>query len=300
MAARRTQPLPEASGGSMSPEEAYRLCLDLARAHYENFSVATRFLPAHLITHMAAVYAYCRTVDDLGDEAPGDRLLRLDAWREDLLRCYGDAPRHPYLVALQQTIRAFDIPKEPLLKLVTANRMDQGRGRFATYQELLHYCAHSANPVGHLVLYVFGYRDAERQRLSGATCTALQLANFWQDVRRDYAKGRIYLPQEDMARFGVTERDVAEGRATPEFRELLAFEVERARALFRQGWRLVGMVDGKLKLDLALFTRGGLRVLDAIAAQDYDVLSRRPRVTAGRKAWLLARTWLELRLGLIG
>lgn len=275
-------------------EESYRRCLALARSHYENFSVATKFLPRELVPATAAVYAFCRTVDDLGDEAPGDRLALLDKWERDLLRCYTGSPEHECLPALQDTIRRFNIPREPFLKLVQANRMDQVNKRYPTYRDLLFYCDHSANPVGHLVLYVFGYRDAERQRLSDHTCTALQLANFWQDVRRDYAMGRIYLPLEDMERFGCTEQVIAQGVATPEFKRLVAFEVERARRLFHEGLPLVGMVSGKLRLDLALFSRGGLRVLDAIERQDYDVLRKRPEVTKGRKLWLLLSTMVHV------
>lgn len=284
----------------VSVDEAYRRCLALARSHYENFSVATRFLPREALPFMAAVYAFCRTVDDLGDEAKGDRVALLAEWEQDLLRCYGGAPQHPYLLALQDTIARFDIPKGPFIKLVQANRMDQATKRHSTYQDLLRYCDHSANPVGHLVLYVFGYRDEERQRLSDNTCTALQLANFWQDVRRDYAMGRIYLPLEDLKRFGCAEQTIAGGEATPEFRRLMAFEVERARELFLKGLPLVGTVSGKLKLDLALFSRGGLRVLDAIREQGYDVLTKRPQVTKARKAWLLLGTYLDLKRGRLG
>lgn len=289
-----------APGGPVTVDGAYRRCLALARSHYENFSVATRFLPRDLIPFMAAIYAFCRTVDDLGDEAKGDRVALLAEWERDLLRCYGGAPRHPYLLALQDTIARFTIPKEPFLKLVQANRMDQVNKRHSTYQDLLFYCDHSANPVGRLVLYVFGYRDEERQRLSDYTCTALQLANFLQDVRRDYAMGRVYLPLEDLERFGCAEQAIAAGAATPEFKRLMAFEVERARELFLKGLPLVGAVSGKLRLDLALFSRGGLRVLDAIREQGYDVLRKRPQVTKARKAWLLFGTYLDLKRGRLG
>ena len=148
--------------------------------------------------HIFAVYAFCRFVDDLGDEYDGDRIEALDAWEREVNLCYEGTPRHPYMVAMQETVRAFDIPREPFVKLIEANRMDQVNVRYETYEDLEHYCRHSANPVGQMVLYVFGYRDEERHRLSGYTCTALQLANFWQDVARDYAMGRIYIPQEDM------------------------------------------------------------------------------------------------------
>ena len=277
-------------------DEAYSQCTRLARTHYENFTVGTRFLPREVLPHVCAVYAFCRFVDDLGDEAPGERLRLLDLWEGDLKRCYDEAPHHPYMVALQNTIQTFDIPAEPFLKLIEANRIDQRQHRHPTYEDLLSYCDHSANPVGHLFLYLFGYRDQERQRLADFTCTALQLTNFWQDVRRDFEMGRIYIPQEEMERFECTEDDLASGRCTPGFRRLMAFEVQRARELFHQGMALVDRVEGIVKLDIKLFTLGGLSVLDAIQRQGYDVLRKRPVVTKGRKLWLLTKTYLGMKL----
>ena len=279
-----------------SVEESYALCERLAKSHYENFSIGSWFLPRETSKHFYSVYAFCRFVDDLGDEYHGDRLEALDLWEREVERCFDGAPRHAYMVALQQTISTFDIPKEPFLKLIQANRMDQTNRRYATYRELEHYCQHSANPVGRLVLYVCGYRDEERQRMSDDTCTALQLANFWQDVSRDFAMGRVYIPQEDMARFDYTEDDLAKGLANPEFRRLMAFEVERTRELFGKGQKLVGLLDGKLKLDVALFSLGGMKVLDAIERQDFDVLSRRPTVSKTAKLRLMMGALLRLRL----
>ena len=287
---------PTKTAASGALDQAYQACITLAQDHYENFSVVTRFVPKERLPHVAALYAYCRTVDDLGDEAEGDRLRLLDEWQADLERCYSGTPEHPYLLALQQTTRAFDIPPEPLLKLVTANRMDQRQGRYATYDDLLRYCDHSANPVGRLYLYLLGYRDEERQLLSDSTCTALQLANFWQDVRRDHTMGRVYLPVEDLERFAVPEATLGGDIATDAFRRLMAFEVERARGLFEDGLALARRVDGIDRLHLRLFTLGGLRVLDAIRGQGYDVLRKRPVVTGRRKAWLLLRTYVTMKL----
>jgi len=279
-------------------EEAHRYCARLARSHYENFTVGSLLLPRDKRRHVYAIYGFCRFVDDLGDEASGDRLELLQCWEEELTLCYSGTPHHPIMLALQETIRASDIPQEPFLKLIEANRMDQRQRRYATYQELLHYCDHSANPVGRLVLYLFDYRDAERQRLSDYTCTALQLANFWQDVARDYRKGRVYIPQEDMERFGYTEEELGRGVVNASFRRLMAFQVDRAQELFRRGMPLIDMVRGVVKLDVALFSAGGLEVLNSIRRQEYDVLSRRPALSRGRKAWLLVSTWLRMRLGL--
>ena len=290
MASTTVQDIPE----RLAP--AYRECIALARSHYENFTVAGRFLPKRLLPHVAAIYAYCRGVDDLGDEAAGDRLALLNAWEADLDLCYAGTPTAPHLQALQHTIRAFAIPPEPFRKLITANRMDQTQSRYATFADVLHYCEHSADPVGFLYLLLFGYDDEARRRLSDATCTALQLANFWQDVRRDWDKGRVYLPQEDMERFGYTEKELAEGVCNQAFRNLMAWEVERVQGLFERGLPLVEMLEGTARLHVKLFSLGGMRVLDAIRAQDYDVLSKRPVVSGRRKAWLLAKTYLGMKL----
>src|SRR5262245_43172694 len=195
-------------------DAAQGYCERLARSHYENFSVATWFLPAKLRQHFYNVYAYCRISDDLGDEV-GDAqqsLELLDQWESELDACYAGSPRHPVFVALAETVRRFDIPKHEFSDLLIAFRQDQTVTRFETFDDVLGYCRYSANPVGHLVLYLCGYRDAERQQLSDYTCTALQLANFWQDVAVDFGKGRIYLPLEDLRRYGVTEDDIARRR----------------------------------------------------------------------------------------
>jgi squalene synthase HpnC len=277
--------------------EARAYCERLARTHYENFSVATWFLPAKLRQHFFNVYAYCRISDDLGDEV-GDTaasLQLLDQWQLELDACYSGSPRHPVFVALADTVRRFDIPKQPFLDLLTAFRQDQSVGRYPAFEDLLGYCRNSADPVGRLVLYVCGYRDAERQALSDFTCTALQLANFWQDVSRDYAKGRIYLPLESLQRFGVSEQDIAAQHNTPAFCELMRFEVERARDWFRRGLPLVGKVDRELAIDIELFSRGGQEILNAIERQGFKVLGNRPAISKSRKLLLVARAaWGKL------
>ena len=284
------------ASSTTSLEEALRYCERLAKTHYENFNVGSWLLPRKLRQHVFNVYAYCRTVDDLGDEVEGDRLAQLDEWQEDLVRCYGGQPKHPVLVALQATIQRFDIPREPFLKLIEANRMDQRVHRFPTYTDLLHYCDHSANPVGHMVLYLFGSRDEERQKLADATCTALQLANFWQDVSRDLDMGRIYIPLEDMDRFGYTEDELRAKRYNDKFGELMAFEIDRVRQLFHEGLKLVDLVSDGLKVDLELFSRGGIKVLDAIEQSGYDVLSRRPALSSFDKARLFVPVLLKHQL----
>jgi squalene synthase HpnC len=298
--------------------EARTRCLRLARRHGENFTVLSLLAPRALRTHLAVVYAYCRAVDDLGDEGrlprelepsgslkrsapsgaapragnspavpPGPgRLELLDRFESELDLAYAGHPTIPLFVALAATIREFDLPREPFARLIEANRIDQERKRYATYSDLLYYCERSATPVGRLVLGLYRVRDAELERLSDATCTALQLANFWQDVKRDLAMGRIYLPQEDLARFGVAETDLAGEKGPGAFRQLMQFEVERARALFAEGLPLVGRVSGHLRVDLALFSRGGLAILDKIERQGYDTIARRPSLSRAEKGWI--------------
>lgn len=274
--------------------EALAYCERLARTHYENFSVATWFLPRRLQPHFYSVYAYCRISDDLGDEVgdPHLSLQLLDEWEAELDGCYLGSARHPVFVALAQTIRACEIPKDPFANLLRAFRQDQTTPRYQSFEDLLGYCVNSANPVGRLVLYACGYRDAERQELSDFTCTALQLANFWQDVAVDYGKGRIYLPLNDMSRFGVSEQTIALRGATPEFLRLMEFQVERAREWFERGLPLVEKVDRELAIDIELFSRGGQEILNAIERQNFDVLRRRPAISKPRKLALVARAAL--------
>ncbi|HEY1461892.1 MAG TPA: squalene synthase HpnC [Terriglobales bacterium] len=274
--------------------EAQEYCRKLARSHYENFSVATWFLPERLRQHFSNVYSYCRISDDLGDEVgdPAVSLELLDQWEAELDACYAGNPRHPVFVALNETIQKFNIPKQPFSDLLKAFRQDQTITRFPTFQDVLNYCHYSANPVGHLVLYLCGYRDAARQALSDFTCTALQLANFWQDVTPDYAKGRVYLPLEDLQKFDVSEADIASAKNSPAFCEMMRFEVTRARDWFARGLPLVKQVDKELAIDIELFSRGGQEILNAIEKQKFAVLGNRPSISKPRKLALVARAAL--------
>ena len=278
-----------------SLQEAYSYCERLARTHYENFSVATWFLPKRLRQHFFNVYAYCRISDDLGDET-GDcaaSLQLLDEWESELNACFSGAPRHPVFVALAGTVREFEIPKHEFSDLLTAFRQDQTTTRYQTFDDLLGYCRYSANPVGHLVLYLCGYRDEERQQLSDYTCTALQLANFWQDVSADFEKGRIYLPVEDLRRYGVSEDEIRASQNTRQFCEMMRFEVQRAREWFDRGFPLVGKVSQDIAIDIELFSRGGQEILNAIERQAFAVLGNRPAISKRRKLALVARAALH-------
>jgi squalene synthase HpnC len=261
----------------------------LATHHYENFHVVSFLLPKRLHQDFYNVYAFCRWADDLGDEI-GDRqesLRLLGWWREQLRAMYAGEASHPVFVALRGAVDRHSIPEEPFADLIRAFVQDQTVSRYRTYEELFEYCRYSANPVGRLVLRLCGYSDADRVRLSDATCTALQLANFWQDVTVDLAKDRVYLPIEALERHGASVDDVLARRPTPAFRAAMREVVERAQELFEQGLPLAGMVDRRLSLDLDLFSRGGMRVLDKIRERDYDVLSGRPAISRGERVRLL-------------
>ena len=261
----------------------------LATHHYENFHVVSFLLPKRLHQDFYNVYAYCRWADDLGDEI-GDRsesLRLLEWWSRELEAMYQGRAAHPVFVALGGTVQRHAIPRQPFADLIQAFIQDQKVTRYANWEELFGYCRCSANPVGRLVLYLCGYSDAERQRLSDATCTALQLANFWQDVTVDFLKDRVYIPLDVLARHGATVEDVAARRFTPGFGETMREIVSRARELFLEGLPLIGMVDRRLALDLDLFSRGGLRVLEKIEQQGYDVLAARPAISKAERVRLL-------------
>jgi squalene synthase HpnC len=278
-------------------DEARAWCHQLASTHYENFHVATFFLPRIMRPHFESLYAFCRASDDLGDEV-GDTataLRLLDAWGRMLDQCY-DAPaqsRHPVFVALRETIAACDLPRTLFHDLLRAFRQDQVKTRYDTWDEAVEYSRYSANPVGRLVLMVCGYRDEARALLSDSICTGLQLANFWQDAVRDSEIGRRYIPTEYMNRFSVEEGQI-EGRVfTPEFGAMMHALVERTREMLHQGSALSITVDDDLRVTLDLFRKGGDAILDGIAAQNYDVLRGRPVVTRRTKLMLLLGALLD-------
>lgn len=263
----------------------------LATHHYENFHVVSVLLPKALHQDFYNVYAFCRWADDLGDEI-GDKqesLRLLSWWREELHAMYGGEVVHPVFVALRTTVQKHEIPREPFDRLITAFVQDQTVTRYPNFQDLFEYCVNSANPVGHLVLYLCGYRDAERQRLSDFTCTALQLANFWQDVTVDLGKDRVYLPLDLLAKHNYTVDELFALRFDSRFQAVMREAVEVADDLFRKGLPLIETVNRRLALDLELFSRGGMKVLDKIRAQGYDVLKRRPEVTKAERVALMLR-----------
>lgn len=281
----------QTGGTKHSEAESLEYTRWLATHHYENFHVVSFLLPKSLHQDFYNVYAFCRWADDLGDEI-GDtqESLRLLAWwREELHGMYSGNPAHPVFVALKTTIERCAIPIEPFDRLITAFEQDQTVTRYSSFADVFAYCVNSANPVGHLVLYLCGYRDAERQRLSDFTCTALQLANFWQDVTVDLQKDRVYLPLQLLAKHNYTVEELFELKFDARFERLMREAVEVADDLFRKGLPLIETVNRRLALDLQLFSRGGMKVLDKIRARGYDVLKSRPHVTKAERVALMLR-----------
>ena len=289
--------------------EAQAWCRHLATTHYENFHVATWFLPKRIRPYFESIYAFSRVADDLGDEvadsATATRLL--GEWRGMLGECYAapENSRHPVFVALRATIDATDVPRNLFDDLITAFEMDQRMLKHESLESLVEYSRYSANPVGRLVLWVSGYRDEERALLSDKVCTGLQLANFWQDVVEDWERGRRYLPADRMAKFGVTDEQIAERRFTREFRRMMASLVDDALKMLREGGRVSALVDPELAVTLRLFEQGGRAALDGVVRQDHDVLKARPQVSKATKMKLLVgaladKAWGTLSAKVLG
>lgn len=273
--------------------DAYRHCERIAKEHYENFPVASRLLPAGVRPHIAAIYAFARGADDIADEGslvPRERLQRLEDWQRKLDDCFDGVAQDPVFVALAESAARANLPKQPFDDLLTAFRMDVTTTRYRTFHDLLHYCKHSANPVGRLVLAVFGNATARTMSLSDSICTALQLTNFWQDVRIDMVKGRIYIPLEDLERFGYTESDLLERTADRRLEDVIRFQVERTKAFFAEGSPLLREAVPPLRLELRLTWNGGNAILTRIEKAGYDVLSHRPSLSPVDKLTILART----------
>jgi squalene synthase HpnC len=264
----------------------------LPLAAHENFPVALRLLGPRVGAHLTAIYGFARLVDQLGDEVAGDRLAALDVLEADLHRVFDGSPEHPLLVRLAQTVRACTMPREPFLRLIEANRRDQEIATYGTFDELAGYCELSANPVGELVLHVFGAARPELVALSDRVCTALQLVEHWQDVGEDFRRGRIYLPADDRERFGVAAEDLAAAHAGDALRALLAFELARARRLLDDGAPLVGRLRGRARIAVAGYVGGGRANAGAIEAARFDVLPRPPKASGGARAVAIARTLL--------
>ena len=281
--------------GPWTLDSAYRFCDRMATSHYENFPVASRFLPVQLRRHVSAIYAFARTADDFADEPrfEGRRREALDAWDSLLENCYHREIEHPVFLALRDTVRRHNIPIRPLKALLTAFRMDLSKHRYASIAELVGYCRYSAMPVGQLVLYVHGHHEPDLHRFSDEICSALQIANFLQDLSVDLPRGRCYLPQEDLIHFGVKLEDLLTGRESPEFIELMRFSVSRTRTMFERGRPLIRRVSPGLSMELDATWRGGMRILERIQDAEYHVLNMRPTLDKLDMADIAVRSFLS-------
>jgi phytoene synthase len=281
------------TGRSWSIESAYQYCEELARSHYENFPVGSLLIPSRLRKHFYSIYAFARTADDFADEgylerhSEQERLALLAEWREMLIRCSEGEATHPIFVALHHSIDRFNLPMQLFEDLLSAFAQDVTMRRYPRFDNLLDYCRRSANPIGRLILILFGFKDEQHHVLSDYICTALQLANHWQDLAIDLEKDRVYLPEEDMARFNVTIDDLKQGHAQNNLRGLMAFETERARDLFRRGKPLCLQAGGRLGIELRTIWLCGWRILERIEKNGYDVLAQRPVITFADKAAIL-------------
>ncbi|MFN0123296.1 MAG: squalene synthase HpnC [Blastocatellia bacterium] len=272
---------------------AYAWCERLARAHYENFPVGSLLVPARLRPHVYSIYAFARTGDDFADEGydtPDARLAALDDWGRQLESCVTGQATHPVFIALGESIRQLHLPIGLFRDLLSAFRQDVLKNRYTDFDEVLDYCRRSANPVGRLILLLFGYRDEHLHQLSDDICTALQLANFWQDVVVDWQKDRVYLPQEEMRRFGYTGQMLADKQFNEQYVALLRFQVQRTRELFLRGQPLPELVQGRLRYELRLTWHGGMRILERIKQQGYNTIAARPLITKTDKLRLLMRS----------
>ena len=287
--------------GPWTVEKSYAYCEEFVRAHTESYPVASRFVPSELRPHIVALYAFARSADDFADEPEyeGRRAEALDRWESALSRAAHGEADHPVFVALADTMERRELPIPPLEDMLTAFRMDMDVRRYATFQALRGYTARSADPVGRLLLALFGYRDPELVRYADEMSTALQLTNFWQDVAADAARDHIYLPAEDMHFFGVTEADVKALKPTPALRDLMRFEVARTRALYDKGRPLLDKLGSDLRMELTLIWLVGTTILDKIEAAHYDVFAQRPAIRRRDQAIIMARAAKEwaTRLG---
>ena len=279
----------------ISVAEAFAYCEQITRAHYENFPVGSLLVPKAMRKHVYSIYAFARTADDFADEGydtkitPAERLELLDDWERQLEACYQGQTTHPIFVALAETVRTLNLPLQLFKDLLSAFKQDVIKSRYANFPEVLDYCRRSANPVGRLILLLFGYRDENLQQLSDYICTALQLANFWQDVSVDLLKDRIYVPQDDLAKFGLNEDELLAHNFDQRYADLLKFEVARTWQLFKAGKPLPKLVRGRLSFELKLTWQGGARILELIERMGYDTLRHRPKITKFDKIVLLAR-----------
>lgn len=295
---RLSQISPDLYKENATTSDAYDHCRQIGTNHYENFTVVSRLLPREKRKHVYALYAFSRYTDDLGDKLEDGNLAALDQWEKELEKSIrNDKTDNLILIALRDTVHELGLSLEWLKKIIQANRMDQLNNSYQTYEDLLHYCDHSANPVGRIFLNIFDQNNERNNALSDKTCTGLQLTNFWQDVDRDEKMGRVYIPLEDMTRFNYSRKELEDRVYNDNFAELMKFEVNRARKLLEDGLTLVPLLEGRIKIDVRLFNLGGLKILNKIEQIDYDVLHNRPTISKLEKVSLFSLSLLDQLLG---
>jgi len=274
-----------------SLEKAFEHCLKIAHSHYENFPVASIAIPKNLRPYVAAVYAFARTADDFADEAQfaENRMARLVEWENQLKSMKTIPPTHPIFIALRETVERFSIPLSLFENLLKAFKMDVVVKRYKNFNEVLNYCRYSANPVGRIILYLFGYPAPKFMEYSDSICTALQLANFWQDIAVDLKKDRIYIPEEEMNRFHVTESELQQNVLNENFKRLIFFQVERTQELFDQGKILCAKIPGRLGYELRLTWLGGTTILKKIMKKEGDIFNHRPTLSKPDVFWMIFR-----------
>ena len=277
-------------------DDAFAYCAAITSAHYENFPVASFFLPSEKRPYVQAIYAFSRVADDMADEGdctPDERLAALDVWEFQLQECYEGRMEHPVFIALHEAVNRLNIPIEPLRNLITAFKRDVTQNRYETFEDLLGYCTCSANPVGRLVLMIFGHKDEALFALSDKICTALQLTNFWQDIAIDLRKDRLYLPIEDMRKFGYLLESWKNKTCDESFRKMMKFQVERTREMFYEGAELPSLIGKDLEIELKLIWLGGMTILRQIEKVKYDVFARRPVLTLPQKLLVLLKGFVH-------
>jgi hydroxysqualene synthase len=284
---------------SWSVEESFAYCEKLATRHDENFPVGSYLIPKKLRPHVHNLYAFARVADDFADEpryTDSVRMALLENWEAQLYQCFWRQPQHPVFIALKETIKRFDLPINLFQDLLMAFKMDVVKKRYPAFSDVLDYCRHSANPIGRLVLLLFGYRQDGLHSLSDSICTALQITNFWQDLMIDLDKGRIYIPKEDLQRFGYSVEELLARVYNDAFKNLMRFEIGRTRDLFAQGQPLCSRVGRDLRFELHLICQGGQQILHLLEMQDYNIFSHRPVLTPRSWIWLTVKAFIKSRL----
>tara|TARA_Y100000817_G_scaffold128797_1_gene101010 strand:+ start:52699 stop:53667 length:969 start_codon:yes stop_codon:yes gene_type:complete len=278
--------------------ECFEECKKFMQENYENFTIGSKFIPKNIRKHFYSVYTFCRLTDDIGDESTGNRLENLRIWENELDKCYISKSSHPYFIALENTIKTFKIKKYLFKRIITANLMDQKKQSFQTFSDLLDYCKYSANPVGRILLQLLDCSNRNNIFLSDKICTALQITNFLQDIKRDIENNRLYIPISDLKKFHVSYKEIKEKKYSKNFKKMMQFQATRTKKIFEEGYNLINYVDKKLVLDISLFTMGGLSIISKIEKNNFDTITKRPKLSKLDKIKIFISIYLRIKFGL--